>query len=110
MENTTRNPILLFHSSGMFLFRIVHRALIDVLFQEPPRTTRAVLGPAPYQVTHTHRHGSPGIHTLDPPAQKTPYLIHHAGGVAILLDRYELQVLAQAQVEAQLGQIDVGLL
>lgn len=36
-----RNPLLLLRSAGAFLLRLAERALIALLFQEPPRRTRA---------------------------------------------------------------------
>jgi hypothetical protein len=36
----TRNPLLLFLLSGLFLFRFAERQLLSLLFQLPPRSTR----------------------------------------------------------------------
>jgi hypothetical protein len=41
VDATTRNPTLLFRLSGSFLLRFAQRALSALLFQEPPRNTRA---------------------------------------------------------------------
>ena len=40
-EHNTRNPILLLRLSGLLLLRAAARALSGLLFQEPPRNTRA---------------------------------------------------------------------
>ena len=43
----TRNPMLLFLLSGWLLLRLAERQLSALLFQDPPRSTRFVFGPAP---------------------------------------------------------------
>ena len=40
-EHNTRNPILLLRLSGWLLLRAHARTLFGLLFQEPPRSTRA---------------------------------------------------------------------
>ena len=42
-ETATRNPLLSFLLSGLFLLRYEQRALSRLLFQEPPRNTRKSL-------------------------------------------------------------------
>ncbi|MEE3715902.1 hypothetical protein V2H45_03980 [Tumidithrix elongata RA019] len=37
-ETTTRKPILLLRLSASFLLRLAERQLLEVLFQEPPRS------------------------------------------------------------------------
>jgi hypothetical protein len=37
---TSRNPLLEFRLSGLFLFRLAQRTFLGLLFQEPPRSTR----------------------------------------------------------------------
>ena len=74
MDNTTRNPVLVFQFAGMFLFRIVHRAFLDVLFQEPPRTTRGTVGPALVLSleTGTHHLGTSSLDAdlIHPPSKR----------------------------------------
>jgi hypothetical protein len=41
-HHTTRNPLLLLRLSGVFLLRLAARQLDGLLFQPPPRTTRAL--------------------------------------------------------------------
>ena len=38
--HTRRNPLFVLRSVGKFLLRYAARALISVLFQDPPRNTR----------------------------------------------------------------------
>jgi hypothetical protein len=40
---TTRKPLLLLRLSGVFLLRFAERQFLGLLFQEPPRNTRAIL-------------------------------------------------------------------
>ena len=40
----TRKPLLLFRLPGSFLLRLVERRFLGLLFQEPPRSTRAGQG------------------------------------------------------------------
>ena len=42
-----RNPLLLFRLDGVLLLRLAERALIALLFHEPPRNTRFDEWPAP---------------------------------------------------------------
>ena len=44
---TTRNPLLLFRLSGLFLLRFAERQFLGWLFQEPPRSTRRLYSPDP---------------------------------------------------------------
>jgi hypothetical protein len=46
-EHNTRKPILLLRLSGWLLLRVAERALFELLFQEPPRNTRASSQGAP---------------------------------------------------------------
>jgi hypothetical protein len=39
-----RKPLLLFRLVGLFLLRLAERSLLGLLFQEPPRRTRAEQG------------------------------------------------------------------
>jgi hypothetical protein len=43
VDDTTRKPTLLFRLFGLFLLRMAQRALSGLLFQAPPRKTRAAL-------------------------------------------------------------------
>ena len=45
---TTRNPMLLFLLSGLFLLRLAARRFLALLFQEPPRRTRSA-SPIPFE-------------------------------------------------------------
>ena len=40
---TTRKPILLSRLSGAFLLRMAERQFLELLFQEPPRSTRMTI-------------------------------------------------------------------
>jgi len=46
-RRTTRNPMLLFLLSGLFLLRIADRQFLALLFQLPPRITRLPVRPYP---------------------------------------------------------------
>ena len=46
---TTRNPALLFRLSGVLLFRSAARQFLALLFQPPPRNTRAAPTPRPFR-------------------------------------------------------------
>ena len=46
---TTRNPLLLFRLSGLFLFRLAQRTFDALLLNEPPRNTR------PFSLSPQHR-------------------------------------------------------
>jgi len=43
----SRNPLLLFRLDGVLLLRFADRALLAVLFHDPPRNTRFDLVPEP---------------------------------------------------------------
>ena len=45
---TNRKPLLLFRLDGVLLLRLAERALIALLFHDPPRITRFDGWPAPY--------------------------------------------------------------
>ena len=46
MEVLARNPTLFFRLSGSFLLRLAERRFLGLLFQEPLRITRRIMGPA----------------------------------------------------------------
>jgi hypothetical protein len=46
-KHNTLKPTLLLRLSGSLLFRAAERALSALLFQEPPRTTRATVQGTP---------------------------------------------------------------
>jgi hypothetical protein len=59
MDNTTRKPMLLFQLSGSFLLRYEQRALLAVLFHEPPRSA----GVGASLVVHSTQHAPSQQHT-----------------------------------------------
>ena len=62
-EHNTRNPILSLRLSGVLLLRAAERALSALLFQDPPRTTRARSQGTPQNCTLPRKYGAPGVET-----------------------------------------------
>jgi hypothetical protein len=58
-ETTTRNPLLFQSLFGLFLLRTAQRAFSRLLLNDPPRTTRRSLRPAPAQ--KGNREGRPYV-------------------------------------------------
>jgi len=52
---TTRKPMLLFQLSGLLLLRTAPRALLSLLFHDPPRNTQA-LSACPFQTPKVFTH------------------------------------------------------
>ena len=55
-EHNTRKPMLLLRLSGSLLLRLAERALSALLFQDPPRNTRATSQGAPQNCTLPHQY------------------------------------------------------
>ena len=106
-----RNPTLLFLLPGVFLLRLAQRRLLRLLFHEPPRTWRA----AQTVGVHSARSASfipPRTLLLfcQPAAQQTANFVQQSRGVFVLARPDQVHVPAQAHVQPNLFQQDVGLL
>ena len=62
-EHNTRKPMLLLRLSGVSLLRAAERALSALLFQDPPRTTRATSQGAPQNCALRSKYGFLGAGT-----------------------------------------------
>ena len=58
--DTTRNPLLSFRLSGLFLLRFAERQFCGLLFQQPPRSRRRLYGPVPLE-RRARFAGRPGL-------------------------------------------------
>jgi hypothetical protein len=98
--------MLLFRLSGVLLLRFAARRLIGLLFQDPPRRTRA----RPHITALAGRwcHAIAGDLAL-PAADQPPEFVGEAGGVLVLIDAQEPQLAGQPEVGPQCRQLEVGL-
>ncbi len=103
MDNTTRKPTLLLKLSGSFLLRAAQRA---VLAATPP--ANRPVGHRGSPLARGRSLSSRGPLLLPPSAEQPADLVDLTSDVPVPAVAEQAEVAAQAQVETQLGQGDVG--